>query len=59
MNVQLCASSHDALDRRGSHRPSTRFVDHDLPWRNFLSAEFGDKVAEGSTLIFEGTRISL
>jgi len=45
---KLYASSHDALDRRRGNPQapsSTSFVDHtiDLPWRNFLSPEFGGK----------------
>ena len=45
---KLCASSHDALDRRRGNPQapsSTSFVDHsiDLPWWNFLSPEFGAK----------------
>jgi len=37
------------------------FVDNtiDLPWRKILSAEFGTKVPEGSSLIFGDTRIFL
>ena len=45
---KLCASSHDALDRRRGNPQapsSTSFVDHsiDLPWWNFPSPEFGAK----------------
>jgi len=38
--------------------PSTSFVDNtiDLPWRNFLNAEF---VPKGNSLVFEDTRTSL
>jgi len=45
---RLCASGHDALDRRKYNpqaRPSTSFADHtiDLPWKNFPSPECGVK----------------
>ena len=53
---QLCASSNDVLVgvNLQARRPSTSSVDNavDLPWRNFLSQEFGGKVREGSILIF-------
>ena len=30
---------------------TTRFITIDMPWRNFLSPDFGAKVPEGSALI--------
>jgi len=30
---------------------ATRFITIDMPWRNFLSPDFGAKVPEGSALI--------